>query len=207
MEPILLIKLLSGLLLASASLYLLLLKPWRPSRMLDRMVPSIDLLFVVGLALGVAALYEESVFPRLASALVSETGLPESTAAVDQRISDLEQLPQRLWDDLVASLSWGEADGPALPEPPPATPGDEPGMVEGSFIPAITSIVELLLRSFVYWSALLVLVVCQVMRLVAAALRRLRGRGASAPMPELPALAGRVAAIEAQLSALPARAG
>jgi hypothetical protein len=206
-ETTLVIKILSGLLLISASFYLLLLRPWRPRRMLDRMLPSIDLLFVIGLTIGVASLYEESLFPKLASALVQATGLPESAAAVDQRIADLEQLPQRLWDDLVSGLGWGDVDEPALAELAPAPIDDEPGMIEGSFIPAITSAVELLLRSVVYWSALIVLLVCQVMRLAAAALRRLRDRATLRRERELATLDGRVAAIEARLSALPAQAG
>ena len=55
MEAVMLIRALTILLLAVAALYLLLLRPWRLQRLYHGRVPSVDGLFVVGLALGLAA--------------------------------------------------------------------------------------------------------------------------------------------------------
>jgi hypothetical protein len=208
MEPSLLIKMLSLVLASSALVYLLLLRPWRPARMKARLLPSIDIMFVIGLAFGTAALYEEVAFPRMAGVLVDQTGLPASVADVDRRIEHIEQLPTQLWNDLVERFSWTEVEEPLPPEPAPPIARSEPGLVEGTLVPAVTSVVEVLLRTVVYWSSLMVLALCQVMRLASAAIRRFRRREApTTPALDVASLHGRISAIEERIAALPARAG
>lgn len=198
MESSLLVRLFDAILLAAGLLYLLLLRPWRPRRMLAGLTPSIDLLFAVGLCIGVASLHWAPPFTRLADWLVAQTELPEILAEVDARIHALETLPERTWDDLLARLGWGVES----PAPPPAPP--DAGVMVRSVLPAVNAVAEALLRAFVYGGSLIVLAVCQVMRLVTDVRRALRDR----PRPAgRSALEARVAALEEALALSQARGG
>ena len=168
MEATLLGKALTAVLAAAAFLYLLLLRPWRPQRMWARRVPAIDLLFLLGLVLGFSAIEGAPPFARVADLLVHQTDLPESLGEIDTRIRQVEQLPEQIWSDLTSRLGWTS-------EPPPPLPTG-PGVVTEAVLPALTAIVEVLVRAFVYWGSLIVLATCQVMRLAVGIKRAIGAR-------------------------------
>lgn len=192
MDASLLIQALAGVLAWAALIYLLLLRPWRPRRLLRRLAPGVDLLFLAGLALGVLALYQPAPFRRTAELLVAQTELPRTLVSLDQRIQSIEQLPERLWAELAEQLGG-----------PPAEAGQAPAAVESHFIeravmPGVIGLLEMLLRSFGYAGSLLVLAMSQVLRLVAGMRRA----------PEVPArrstaqFEARIAALEEALGTL-----
>ncbi len=159
MEATLLGKALTALIAAIGLLYLLFLRPWRLRRLWDRRVPAVDALFIVALAIGLAAVRWPPPFERIAVVLIDQTDLPETLADVDLRIREIEQLPERIWNDLTTRLGWtGEA---AVPMPV----DDEPGLVTTTVLPALTAVVEVLVRAFVYWGSLIALALCLVVRL------------------------------------------
>ncbi|MBW2382893.1 MAG: hypothetical protein JRG92_04620 [Deltaproteobacteria bacterium] len=187
MEANSVIKLLDWGLLCGAGLYLLLLRPWRPRRMWAGLTPSIDLLFVAGLLLGWASLHYAPPFERFSVWLVDQTELPAMIVAVDDRIAEIEALPEQMWDDLTARFGWtSEAPGP-LP------PLHAPGVLTSTVLPAVHGVTEVLLRTFVYGGSLIVLAVCQVMRLVTDVRRAIRARASPTSRR---ALEARLAALE-----------
>jgi len=147
--------------------YLLMLRPWRLRRMIARRVPSVDLLFLAGVALAGLALLEPLPFDRAAVALTETTTLPGSLAEIDQRIAEIETLPERMWADLTARLGWGAADAS---EVEPVIPGDGP--VAGAVLPAVHGIVSGLMRAFVWAGSLAILVIAQLMRGIAGLRQR-----------------------------------
>jgi hypothetical protein len=159
MEATLLGKALTGLLLALAATYVLFLRPWRPRRLWERRVPAVDGLFVLALATGLVAIHVDPPFERIATVLVAQTDLPETLAGVDARIREVEELPERIWSDITARLGWTDAP------PPAADPEPTVGPVTTAVLPALTAVVEVLVRAFVYWGCLIALAVCLVMRL------------------------------------------
>jgi hypothetical protein len=186
MEASWVIKLFDLVLIGAAGIYLLILRPWRPRRMLAGRTPSIDGLFVLGLLLGWASLHHAAPFSDLSIWLVDQTELPAMIVAVDERIAEIESMPEQLWDDLVARFGW------ASDEPDPLRPSPAPGVLTSSVLPAVHGVTEVLLRTFTYGGSLIVLAVCQVMRLVTDVRRTIRGR---------PSVSSR-RALEARLTAL-----
>lgn len=189
MEATLLGKVLVGGLAAVAIVYLLMLRPWRPRRMWARRAPAIDLLFLGALAVGLAAVVGAPPFERIALVLVEQTDLPETLGAIDDRIREVETLPEQIWADLTARFGWSD-------EPPPevALP-DEPGVVSGAVLPSVVAVVEVLIRAFVYWGSLISLAVCLVMRLVVGVKRAVSAAVARPSHADL-MLEGRVAELE-----------
>lgn len=188
MEATLLGKLLLGLLGALGLLYGLMLRPWRPRRMWMRRAPAVDVLFVAALVAGATAVIGTPPFERAAVVLVDQTELPASLAAIDERIREVEELPERIWQDLTERLGWTD-------DPPPALDlAEGPGVVGGTVLPAVTAVVEVLVRAFVYWSSLIVLCICLVMRL-AIGVKRAVSTAISAPRPDV-MLEGRIAELE-----------
>ena len=176
MEANIVIKLFGCVLGAAGGLYLLLLRPWRPRRMLAGLTPSIDLLFVAGLALGMAALHYPTPFERVAIWLVEQTELPQMLAGVDDRIAAAEALPGQMWREWTAHFDFsGET------EPEPVAAAREPGLMATTLLPAVHGVTQALLRATVYWGSLVLLAVCQVMRLVTDVTRALVARTASQP--------------------------
>jgi len=159
MEATLLGKTLTGVIAGIGLLYLLFLRPWRPRRMWVRRVPAVDLLFVAALAIGLAAVHWPTPFERAAVVLIGQTDLPGTLSGVDVRIREIEQLPERIWSDLTTRLGW------AKEPPPPDLTEPVPGPVTGRVLPALTAVVEVLIRAFVYWGSLIALSLCLVVRL------------------------------------------
>lgn len=188
MEATLLGKVLVGGLAAVGLVYVLLLRPWRPRRMWARRAPAIDLLFMVALAIGVAAVVGAPPFARIARVLVDQTDLPATLGTIDDRIREVEALPEQIWSDLTSRLGWSD-EPPADLQPP-----DEPGVVSGAVLPSVVAVVEVLIRAFVYWGSLISMAVCLVMRLVVGVKRALTAAVAR-PRPDV-MLEGRVAELE-----------
>ena len=92
-------------------------------------MPSIDLLFCTGLALGAIALDLPKPFQLGAELVVAQTDLPETLADLDERIDATLQLPQRTWESW---SRWLGLEDEAAPEPsstgdaPPAASPTEP---------------------------------------------------------------------------------
>ncbi len=192
MENPLVIKALAGVLAWAALVYLLLLRPWRPRRLLTNLTPSVDLLFLSGLLVGVMALYQPAPFRQAAEALVAQTALPANLAALDERIDSIEQLPERLWAELAEQLGRPPAESERAPI------ADERGRLERTLMPGIVGLLEILLRGLGYAGSLLALAVGQVLRLVAG----LRRAPADRPVRRSAALEARVAALEETLRTL-----
>lgn len=159
MEATLLGKTLTAVIAGIALVYGVFLRPWRPRRMWARRVPAVDLLFVAALAIGLAAVHWPAPFERAARVLIDLTDLPGTLSGIDQRIRDIEELPDRIWSDLTTRLGW------ATEPPPPDLAEPAPGPVTGRVLPALTGVVEVLVRAFVYWGSLIVLSLCLVVRL------------------------------------------
>jgi hypothetical protein len=102
-------------LLILAALYALSLRPWRPIRMFRNRVVLVDALFVCSLAVGWASLHHPAPFVDTAQFLVDQTDLPETLEAIDDRIEEIEELPEQLWRDLKERL--GLAVEPPAPLP------------------------------------------------------------------------------------------
>lgn len=159
MEATLLGKALTASLAALGLVYLLFLRPWRPRRLWARRVPAVDALFVLALAIGLAAVHWPPPFERVAVLLIDQTDLPETLSGIDLRIREIEQLPERIWNDLTVRLGWTTA--PESPAPIETAPGP----VTTRVLPALTAVVEVLVRAFVYWGSLITLSLCLVVRL------------------------------------------
>jgi hypothetical protein len=193
MEASIVIKLLSGLLGCAAALYVLLLRPWRPVRLLKSLVPSVDLLFCAGLALGVIALYEPRPFELGADLVVAQTDLPETLANVDEHIDATLQLPQRTWESWSRWLGWERED---VIEPI-ATDGAS-GRVAMAVLPAVKGVIQTLLGAFAYGAGLILIAVGQAMRILVG-VRRAVGEHAARRAETLEA---RLRALEAKLDTL-----
>jgi len=194
MEAALVIKLLSGALLAWSVVYVLLLRPWRPVRLIRNVVPSIDLLFFTGVVVAVIALHNPLPFRTGAELVIGQTELRETLADVDQRITSVEQLPERTWQRLMSRLGWIVEDAPEAGPAP-----DAPGRLTTAVLPAVEGLVEVLLRAIALWGAVIVLAICQVMRLVVGLRRWQRDR---ARRKEPLSLDARVMALEEALVTL-----
>lgn len=182
-------------LLILAALYALSLRPWRPIRMFRNRVVLVDALFVCSLAVGWASLHHPAPFVDTAQFLVDQTDLPETLEAIDDRIEEIEELPEQLWRDLKEHL--GLAVEPPAPLPV-AGQGTEPsGRVEAAILPAVVDITEGVLRCTAYAVGLLALLLCQALRGVAG-IRRAVGDG----RPTRQALEERVTALEESLARL-----
>jgi hypothetical protein len=193
MEASIVIKLLSGLLGCTAALYVLLLRPWRPVRLLKGLVPSVDLLFCTGLALCAIALYEPRPFELGAELVVAQTDLPETLADLDERIDATLQLPQRTWESWSRWLGWERED---VAEP--ISTGGVPGRVATAVLPAVKGVVQTLLSAFAYGAGLILIAVGQAMRIVVG-VRRAVGEHAARRAESLEA---RLRALEAELDTL-----
>jgi hypothetical protein len=175
-------------LLGFAALYLLLLRPWRPLRLIRNRVPIVDALFVASLVVGASTLHYPEPYVETAHFLVDQTDLPETLDAIDDRIEAVEGLPETLWHDLKESLGFTVELPPPLPATPPA------GRVEAAVMPAVIGLTEGVLRCTAYAVSLLALALCQALRLVAGIRRAVEGR------PARRALEERVAALEESLA-------
>lgn len=192
-----LIKVLTGLLLAGAGLYLLVLRPWRLERLLDGRVPSVDGLFLLALVMGLASLHSGPPFEQVSLRLVEYTELPETLMEVDLQIQAIERWPQEVWADLMARLGWDEPEPQLAPEPP------QPGWVTETVLPSVLTVVETLLRGFVYWGSLVLIAVCLAVRLAIGLVRGIRKRSRGTNEAELEAevsrLQEKIATLETKL--------
>ena len=173
MEAATLSKALTASLLAGALLYLLILRPWHLKRLYLGRVPAVDGLFVIALALGLAALHSSAPFEQVALRIVEYTNLPETLLEIDLQIQFLEQWPEQVWNDLTVRLGWNEPAPLLNPEVP------EPGWVTEAVLPGVVSIVEFMLRGFAYWGSLILIAVCVAIRLAVGLIRSIRNRSAS----------------------------
>ena len=197
MQAPMLIQALTALLLAVAALYLLMLRPWRLARLYRRRVPSVDGLFVLAFALGLASLHAAAPFENTALRLVQYTDLPETLLAIDLQIQAIERWPQEVWADLMARLGWNEPEPQLAPEPP------QPGWVTETVLPSVLTVVETLLRGFVYWGSLVLIAVCLAVRLAIGLVRGIRKRSRGTNEAELEAevsrLQEKIATLETKL--------
>ncbi len=196
MEAATLSKALTVLLLTGALLYLLPLRPWHLKRLYLGRVPSVDGLFVIALALGLAALHAAAPFEQVALRIVEYTSLPETLLEIDLQIQFLEQWPEQVWNDLTIRLGWNEP-------PPLLSPGaPEPGWVTEAVLPGVVGVVEVMLRGFVYWGSLILMAVCLAIRLAVALIRSIRNRSASQAQA---AIEGQLAKLEEKIATLEQR--
>lgn len=193
MEANLFGKLLTAVLMMGVFFYLLFLRPWRPRRLWQRRVPSVDILFLIALAMGFSSIYSESPYERAAVRVVALTELPETLWQVDERIHFMQELPERVWDNLTERLGWGSDE----PEPTPVVP--DPTWISDAVLPAVAGVVEMLLRSFVYGGSLMLMAVCQATRLAVGVKRFVsnqRGQSGQSALEE------RVAKLEQTIATL-----
>lgn len=181
-------------LLILAAIYLLLLRPWRPLRMIRNRVVLVDALFACSLVIGWAALHHPAPYAQTAEFLVDQTDLPETLSAIDERIEEIEGLPEELWRDLKERFGFAV-------EPPPmeALPVEPSGRVEAAIMPAVVGITEGVLRCTAYAVALLALLLCQALRGVAGIRRAVVGSG---ERPGRRELEERVSALEESIARL-----
>jgi len=178
-------------LLGFAALYVLLLRPWRPLRLIRNRVPMVDALFVASLIVGASALHYPAPYVETARFLVEQTELPETLDAIDERIEAVEGLPDALWRDMKESLGFAIEPPARVPPTPPA------GRVEAAVMPAVIGLTEGVLRCTAYAVSLLALALCQALRLVAG-IRRAIADGPTSRR----ALEQRVSALEELLATL-----
>ena len=194
MEATLLGKLLTTILMMGLFFYLLFLRPWRPQRLWQLRVPSVDILFVVALAMGLSAVYAQTPYESAADRVVALTDLPETLLEIDTQILFIQELPERVWADLTDRLSWWESEETA---PVPVIPG--PAWVSSAILPAVGALVEVLLRGFVYGASLMLMAVCQATRLAVGVKRFVSNQRARSTHS---ALEGRVAKLEQTIATL-----
>ncbi|MFP6639435.1 MAG: hypothetical protein VCC04_04255 [Myxococcota bacterium] len=201
MEASILGKLLTALLLLGALVYLSFLRPWRPQRLWERRTPAVDLLFVAALAMGLAALHAEAPFPQAARRVVEMTELPETLWEVDLEIQLLRQWPEQRWNELTTRLGWDD------PEPLEEGLAAEEAWISNAVLPSVIAVVEVLLRGMVYWGSLMVMVVCQAIRLAVGLTRAIRNHGARgaevAIDSQIARLEQKIATLETRLEARP----
>ena len=165
-----LIKALTILLLAGAGFYLLVLRPWRLQRLVDGRVPSVDGLFLLALIMGLASLHSGPPFEQMTVRMIEYTDLPETLLEIDLQIQAIEQWPQEVWADLMGRVGWDEPEPLLRPEAP------EPGWVTETVLPSVLTVIETLLRGFVYWGSLVLMAVCLAVRLAIGLVRSVRNR-------------------------------
>ncbi len=193
MDASLLIELGMAPIAFAAFFYVLMLRPWRPRRMLARRAPGIDLLFVLTVAMASTAVLEPAPFDRAAIALIEATSLPASLAEIDRRIDEVENLPETMWQDLTARLGWGSAAQTEAAEAfDPAT-----GVASSSVLPAVHGILSMLMRSFTWVGCLFALILVQIMRGLAGLRQREPKPPTLRPFDKL--IDDRVAALEEAL--------
>jgi hypothetical protein len=198
MESSLWIKLLASGLAGFALLYVLRLRPWRPRRFWNALSPSVDLLFLSGVLLGVLALFEPMPFDGGARLLLDQTDLPASLDSLDREIAELADAPRRLWIELLDQIGLAQA----APAPPAPYDPVRDGHLQRRVLPAVQAIVSVLLRAFFYAGSLMVIAVALVMRIFS------RWRAAHPPRDPAPrpaSLEERVLALEESLATLHTR--
>ena len=197
MQAPMLIQALTALLLAVAALYLLMLRPWRLERLYRRRVPSVDGLFVLAFALGLASLHAAAPFENTAMRMVQYTDLPETLLAIDLQIQAIEAWPEQAWNELMIRLGLEDPEPLLAPEPP------EPGWVTEMVLPSVITVLETMLRGFVYWGSLVMMAVCLAVRLAIGLVRRIRNISTRTPdlalEGEVDRLKEKVATLEAKL--------
>lgn len=155
-----LVKPLAWVIGLQAALYVLALRPWRPRELLRAASPSLDLFAALLVLMACVALVEPHPFDRAAGWLVARTSLPESIAAIDTQLADLEGLPDRLWADLKATFGFDE--------PPPHVPPsriERPGAIEAAVVGAVCEIVSIVMRAYVYVTCVVSLWMAIIVRL------------------------------------------
>jgi hypothetical protein len=155
----------------AALFYFVMLRPWRPQRMGSRRAPGVDLLFIGAALLGSLAVLQPAPFEQAAIALIETTDLPASLAEIDQRIEDVETLPERMWADLTAKLGWGGAVQPE-DEVDEVDKVARDGLVSAAVLPAVHGVISALMRGFLWVGCLFVLAIAQVMRGLSGLRRR-----------------------------------
>ena len=181
-------QLLWGGLIFSAGLYLLVIRPWRPTRMWSNRVASVDLLWAFGVAIGAIALWGTPLFKQGAWLLIDQTELPLTLAILDGRLESIALLPDQIWSELAERMGW------AAPLPPQAAEIPQPGLISAAVLPSVVEILSMLLRTFAYAWALLTLTLCLAVRLAVGAKRVATGLVTRPTQDAL--LAGRVADLE-----------
>ena len=181
-------QLLWGGLIFAAGLYLLVIRPWRPTRMWSNRVTSVDLLWACGIAIGAIALLGTPLFERGAWLLIDQTELPLTLAILDGRLESIALLPDQIWSELAERMGW------AAPSPPQAAEVPQAGLISAAVLPSVVEILSMLIRIFAYAWALLTITFCLAVRLAVGAKRAVTGL-MTRPAPDAQ-LAGRVADLE-----------
>ncbi|MAJ60005.1 MAG: hypothetical protein CBC48_08495 [bacterium TMED88] len=172
----------------AAGLYLLVLRPWRPTRMWSNRAASVDILWACGVAIGAIALMGTPLFERGAWLLIDQTELPLTLAILDGRLESIALLPDRIWSELTERMGWAASPPPQNAEAP------QSGLVSAAVLPSVVEILSLLIRIFAYAWGLLTVTVCLAVRLAVGAKRAVTDLVTRPSTDAL--LAGRVADLE-----------
>ena len=155
-----LVKPLVWVVLLQAAFYLLVLRPWRVRELVRALSPGIDLFAVLLVLLALLALTTPEPFDASAVWLIERTSLPDGIATIDTQLAELEQLPDRLWADLKATLGFDE--------PPPRYPPtriERPGAVEAAVVGAVEEVVSIVMRAYVYLTCVVTLWLAALVRI------------------------------------------
>lgn len=131
-----------------------------------------DLLFALALGSCVVSIALPAVFGEGARYVVEASPLPPVLASADERLDALEALPGQIVARALAKVGYEEEPPEEAVERQPL--GDSTGRIESSVLPAVESLIGLVLRTTTFASSLFLLMVALALRSSTSTTRQIR---------------------------------